>query len=222
LSDYPQRHVYYRDFDPLETRFLRKTIKPGWVTVDAGANVGYYSFLLSQLVGAKGLVYAFEPFEDNWQRLSKTIELNSPTNLRASKLALSDSCGKTSIVPGPPGNSGKTHLSGCETEDSDLVDQITLDAFADDLKRLDMIKVDIEGCEERFLIGGVNTIARFKPVLLMEINPAALGNFGTTAENLTMRLCRLGYRLFRLTWLGLAPLRGLPQGDEYVNVVGIA
>ncbi len=107
LSDHIQRHIYFRDFDPLETRFLRKTIKHGWVAVDAGANVGYYSILISLLVGTGGLVHAFEPSENNWRKLSKTITLNSSTNVRACKFPLSDSCGKASIIPGPRGSSGR-------------------------------------------------------------------------------------------------------------------
>jgi FkbM family methyltransferase len=224
LSDHMQRHIYFRDFDPLETRFLRKTIKRGWVAVDAGANVGYYSVLISQLVGTGGLVYAFEPSEDNWQKLSKTIALNSSTNVHACKLALSDSCGKASIVPGPRGNSGKAHLGDTETKGCDFADQTTLDSFAaqNHLGRLDIIKVDIEGCEERFLVGGAKTIDRFKPVLLMELNPGALEGFGTTAENLIARLHGFGYQLFRLTWMGLAPFSQLAPGSEFINVVGIA
>lgn len=224
LSDHIQRHIYFRDFDPLETRFLRKTIKPGWVAVDAGANVGYYSILISQLVGTGGLVYAFEPSENNWEKLSKTIRLNSSTNVRACKFALSDSCGKASIIPGPRGSSGKAHLGGAETQGCDSADQTTLDSFAvqNHLNRLDIIKVDIEGCEERFLVGGAKTIDHFKPVLLMELNPAALEAFGTTAESLTARLHGFGYQLFRLTWLGLAPFSQLAKGSEFINLVGIA
>lgn len=156
LSDYTQRHIYYRDFDPRETRFLKRTIKQGWVALDVGANVGYYSFLFSNLVGTGGLVYAFEPSEANWRNLSRTLTLNSPTNLRVCKLALSDSCGKGSLIAGPPGNSGKTHLGNSGAEDCEFVEQVTLDTFAEQnrLTRLDIIKVDIEGCEERFLAGG--------------------------------------------------------------------
>lgn len=58
--------------------------------------------------------------------------------------------------------------------------------------------------------------------MLIEINPAALKTFGTTAESLTARLREFGYQLFNVTWSGLTPLRRLPQGAEYSNIVGIA
>jgi hypothetical protein len=47
LNEDIEHHIYYRDFDPWERGFLSKAVKPGWVTIDAGANVGYYSLLLS-------------------------------------------------------------------------------------------------------------------------------------------------------------------------------
>ena len=82
LADYMARHIYFRDFDPWETRFLNRAVKPGWVAIDTGANIGYYSLLLSRLVGTGGFVHSFEPAAHNWQKLSKTIELNHPPNLR--------------------------------------------------------------------------------------------------------------------------------------------
>jgi FkbM family methyltransferase len=224
LLDHTQRHINFRDFDPLETRFLKKAVKPGWVAVDVGANIGYYSLLFSKLVGPMGKVYAFEPSSVIWEKLSRTIALNSPTNLHALKLALSDSSGKVSLVTGPLGNLGKTHLGSMGTQCSDFVDQVTLDSFAEQnaLSRLDVMKVDIEGCEERLLVGGTKTIQRFKPVLLIELNPAALKSFGTTADNLIARLHGFGYRLFRLTWFGLTPFDNLAPKIEYLNVVGLA
>lgn len=224
LSNFTERGIYFRNCDALETRFLQRVVKPGWVAIDAGANVGYYSLLFSKLVGPGGLVYAFEPSNLIWGKLSKTIALNSPTNLRAFKLALSDACGKAALDSGPAGNLGKTRLLRMSTQGCDFVDQITLDSFAEQntLSRLDVIKVDIEGCEERFLVGGAKTIERFKPVLLMELNPSALGSFDTTVENVTANLRGLGYELFKLTWFGLRPFHELAPGTEFTNVVGIA
>ena len=224
LTDYLARHIYFRDFDPLETRFLNNTIKPGWVAIDAGANVGYYSILLSRLVGTEGLVHAFEPSAHNWQKLAKTIELNHcPPNLRAAKLALSNSCGTISIIDGPAGNSGKTHLGNLDNEKSEIVEQITLDAFANQihLDRLDFVKVDIEGCEERFIEGATRTFSRFKPLLIIELNPKALEGFGSNVESLMSKLQKFDYEFFTLNRSGLLPLRRLPQGEEYLNVVGM-
>ena len=46
-----------------ETEFVRSVVCPGEVAIDIGANVGWYSALLSECVGATGAVYAFEPME---------------------------------------------------------------------------------------------------------------------------------------------------------------
>jgi FkbM family methyltransferase len=224
LTDYVERHIYLREFDAWETRFLKRYVKPGWVAIDAGANVGYYTLLLSRLVGSLGMVHAFEPDAHNWKRLSRTIDLNGPQNVRAHKLALGDSCGEACIAITPPGSSSKTHLAVEKSEGGEIVEQITLDAFVSrhDLKRLDVVKVDIEGCEERFVDGGSQTLRRFKPLLLIELNPKTLLTFGATTHSLVSKLENIGYRLFTLKWSGLASLKTMPEGEEYINVVGVA
>jgi hypothetical protein len=46
----------------------------------------------------------------------------------------------------------------------------TLDRIWSGEGRIDIVKVDIEGNETQFLEGGRNTIAAYRPVLLIEIN----------------------------------------------------
>jgi hypothetical protein len=57
LQDAHQRSIYYLGVHELrETRFLERTVKPGWVVCDVGANMGYFSLLLSHLaVGGDGI-----------------------------------------------------------------------------------------------------------------------------------------------------------------------
>lgn len=220
LSDYIERSIYCRDFDAPETHLLIKIVKPGWIVMDVGANIGYYSLLLSRLVGSKGTVYAFEPAAETWKRLLRTIELNRPTNIFPSKVALADRCGKVSFVTASATNTGKGRLARSVAEGLETVDQITLDAFSEQhqLKRIDFIKVDIEGCEERLLDGGRKTMARFKPSLIMEINPQALETLGATADSLISKLRKMGYELFEISWFGLRRFRRFRHGTEYINV----
>jgi hypothetical protein len=75
---------------------------------------------------------------------------------------------------------------------------IPLDAFVAEhqLKRIDFIKVDIEGHEPYFVEGARKTLGRFLPPMLMEFNKEMLPRQGYTAEMLMERLRGLGYREF--------------------------
>jgi hypothetical protein len=85
-------------------------------------------------VGTEGFVHAFEPAARNCQRLSKTIELNQPPNLRAHKIALERILAEISIIGGPTGSWSKTHLGDRDNEASEIMEQITWDTFRMSLK----------------------------------------------------------------------------------------
>lgn len=72
------------------TKFIKDNLKKGDTFIDVGANVGYYTLLASELVGTKGKVYSFEPFEDNWLILSKNLGMNKIKNCVVFFAALSD------------------------------------------------------------------------------------------------------------------------------------
>ena len=50
-----------RVWEATETHWFVKSLRPGDVVVDVGANVGYYTIIAGKLVGEAGRVYAFEP-----------------------------------------------------------------------------------------------------------------------------------------------------------------
>jgi hypothetical protein len=100
----------------------------------------------------------------------------------------------------------------------------TLDAFVSESKieKIDIIKVDIEGSEIAFLEGARQTIADFRPRLMIEVNHGALKRFGKTAADLIGLLGSLRYRLFIATRLGeLRILDRLPRFGEEPNVFAL-
>jgi FkbM family methyltransferase len=222
--DLLQRSIYYLGvYEVWETRFLERTVRPGWVVVDAGANIGYYTLIFARLVGSEGCVLALEPAESRHSALVRNVALNKVANVRVSRVALADQCGECSIVQPPKANLGNFRLARQGEAGQETAPLVTLDHIisGQHLDRLDLIKVDIEGAETRFLNGGRDSIARFRPTIMIELNTAALGQSGSRPEDVIGFLEGFGYRFFRTSWNGLHPLKGLPGPDEYFNVIAI-
>jgi FkbM family methyltransferase len=220
--DLLQRSIYYLGvYEPWETRYLERTVKPGWVVVDAGANIGYYTLIFARLVGGEGCVLAFEPAGSRYRALIKNIALNGVANVRAFRVALADQLGECSIVQPHGANLGNFRLARQDEWGQEKAPLTTLDHMVSSqhLDRLDLIKVDIEGAEIRFLHGGRESIARFLPTIMIELNTSALGQSGSSPEDVIAFLRDFGYRFFRTSWKGLHPLEELPGPDEYFNAI---
>src|SRR5438034_3524730 len=69
-------------FEPVETQAVVKCLSEGDVAFDVGANIGWYTTLLSQLVGPYGRVHAFEPVVDTFQALERNCKVNACTNVK--------------------------------------------------------------------------------------------------------------------------------------------
>ncbi|MCH8063650.1 MAG: FkbM family methyltransferase [Chloroflexi bacterium] len=192
---------------------------PGWIVCDIGANIGWYSLLAATKVGARGKVFAFEPAPEEFTRLERNVQLNGLSNIALQRLAVSDTVGDAWL--GPPGDAGTTHLVSAGYAQARLIRATTLDRFVVDhaLARLDLVKVDIEGAEGRFIDGARKALERFRPVLMIELHEKNLLKFGSSPEIIVRQLTELGYAAYRPTRQGLARLHALPRGDCFFNAV---
>jgi hypothetical protein len=99
----------------------------------------------------------------------------------------------------------------------------TLDSFVhqNGISSIDFIKVDIEGYEMRFLSGASETLRKFHPPMLIEINPDALACFGVTPEDLEDRLNALDYNLFDFGWGTIKAYQRPPGRGWYRTVLAL-
>jgi FkbM family methyltransferase len=212
----PQRQILTDGvYEPAETKFVQKWVKPGMVALDIGAHIGYFSLLLSRLVGPTGKVHAFEPTPRTFELLMANIELNQCDNVRANNCAVGERCGAFHLVE-------NTAYSASGTNFMDEADGSTATVTVDSLNlpQVDFIKIDTEGFEMRVLHGADQTLRRCRPAMLLEVNSDALVRAGNSARGLIDYLKELGYSLRQPTWQGLRPFHE-PGPGEWPNVVAI-
>jgi hypothetical protein len=115
-------------------------------------------------------------------------------------------------------NRGTGHLSS-KDEAGDEITLTTLDAFVAEqgIERLDALKLDVEGAECRVLAGGRESLRRFRPVMLVELNPSCLERAGSGEQELLAALSGLDYRPMLATARGLVPFT--QRSEDYLNLI---
>lgn len=154
-------------------KHLPLVVHSGEVVFDIGANIGAYTFELSQLVSPGGHVYAFEPFNQNYRILLRTIRKARLQNVTPLKTALSDKVGPREMVL--PGNGISAHsiarfYSG-GTGRRETVTVETLDHLCSSgaLPVPSFIKCDVEGFPLAVLRGAEALIRKYRPTWLIEL-----------------------------------------------------
>lgn len=141
---------------------------------DVGANIGIYAVLLAD-AARDGHVDAFEPVPETHERLAGNVARNGLTNVTLHGVALSDK-------PGTARMAVHADAHGCdaigEVEPGAVALEVDTMTGADFLAASshgdpDVVKVDIEGHEPEFLAGAWSMFERRRPLLIMEVNPAA-------------------------------------------------
>lgn len=170
----------------LELVVLPRLVRTGDTVVDVGAHRGVYTWHLARLVGTYGLVHAFEPQADLAAHLERAFRRTS--QVKVHNRALSNSRGKATLTI--PKSSGHASLEPVEAGDRVEVDVVPLDALE---VSPSFMKIDVEFHEARAIMGGLTTISRCRPTLLIEVERRASDMEGRR-EQLLAVLGDLGYR----------------------------
>jgi len=150
-------------YEAAKQRKIIERVRPGMVCWDVGANVGFYTLLLAELVGASGRVFAFEPVPRNVELLRRHLEMNKYQNVRVLPCALGDVDGEVGFDPGMSHLVGRMADKGrwkvtCSKADS-LLD-------AGEIEAPDVIKVDVEGAEAAVIRGALRAMGRHPVIFL--------------------------------------------------------
>lgn len=165
VVDENARFIVEEGYEP----FLKDVVKllVGDVFVDVGAHVGKYSFYASRLVGDSGTVVAIEPHPGNMANLKKGLSLNGLSNVVAIQKACSNYVGWGFLKEYEL--SAKHEL--VQENTGVKVDVDTLDSILQSqrIRKVSMVKIDVNECEYEVLQGARKTLEEFKPPLIVEV-----------------------------------------------------
>lgn len=174
-EDLIQRHLYYfGTWEPHISGWIAAHLRPGDCFVDVGANIGHYSLLASACVGSEGRVVAIEAAQDIHGLLDRHVTLNGRRNIRTVQCAAAAERGVVKLYHGHSGNIGKTTTIAGDGVATDVRAVPLAEILAaDEIARIRIIKVDVEGAELQVLRG----LAPLLPALrddaeiVMEVSP---------------------------------------------------
>jgi len=154
-------------FSPDEFRGWLPYLHKGATVLDIGANLGGHTFAFAKAVGKKGAVYAIEPQPALFHMLAGSVALTGCSWVWPRWCACGAEEGVVFIPPldyNKANNFGGVEL-GAQTEGYPVA-CVPVDAWGMD--DISFMKIDVEGMELDVLKGAEQTIARCRPVLVVE------------------------------------------------------
>jgi len=203
VNEWIQQQIFFFGiYDINGISYLRNTLKSGDVFIDIGANIGSYSLIASELVKDTGKVISFEPTKLCYRKLNDNISLNNLKNIKTEKLAVYHQAGFINLHISNSDNLGMSSILHHDAEIGDVekVESITLDKYIIDnnISRINLIKLDIEGAEYYALKGMLNTLKKYKPNIIIEISPDVLSSGDISKDDILNLLRSIYYFPFKI------------------------
>jgi len=210
-----------KDWQEQDAGLVEYLVHAGDRVIDIGASIGGFTKLLSSLVGPAGRVYSFEPNPPIYDFLSHNVRRLKLSNVEIFKCALSDKQGTTTMVTPRYRWGSECHYDATLEANRAEVDcrraeiaTSTLDSFSFDRgERITFIKCDVNYHELACMRGGLQTIRKCAPALLIEIlpNPDKIGGPAAQVFELLERCGYVGY------WFDGQRLRKRERGERSQN-----
>lgn len=222
---YPGNEIYRAIFvkgiyDPNSIVVVNSFLPTGGVFIDVGASFGHFALPAAKQVGPNGRIIAIEPSSRDYNRLIDNVKINNLWNVISSyRLAISNATGTAILNVATEERSALNTLGsefsfkGVDRVAREEVDTISLDDFvvANQIKRVDVIKLDIEGSELKALQGARDVIAKSHPMIMLGVNSNALRASGTDHDEIQKILNELNYKAYKIVEEPVFALQEIPD-----------
>jgi FkbM family methyltransferase len=187
-----------RNYERYTRRLFLRALAPGMRVLDLGANIGYYTLLAADAVGATGRVYAFECDPVNARFLYHNVKLNGLGEVVSIvPKAASSYAGVTRFFSDRENSLKSSLVIEHQRAETIEVECTTVDDVIGPLEKIDVVKVDVEGVEIDAISGMERTLSRLeKLVMFVECCPYALSTAGGSVTQLLGELDRHGFQVY--------------------------
>ncbi len=172
-----------KGFEPEMVKLFRAVASGSRVVLDVGANIGCTALLFGQLAQS---VHAFEPAPSTYAFLEQNVGRSGLRNITLHNYGVGAVAGEFSLTFSPVNRSGGFVSNQTQATEGHIVETIQIRQLDEvvrtlDLAAVDFIKIDVEGFEGDVLRGAKDTLAKFRPNVVMELNHFCLNALQRTS-----------------------------------------
>jgi len=230
LTKFLQRQLYYfGSYEKAYCEYWIKFSRQAKIIFDIGANVGLYS-LLAAATNASARIHAFEPTPEIAASLCENIQLNKLQNILVNRLGVGNKSGQAFLkrfMGGEDIYDGMNFISTEKSADANLpITVVTIDDYCrqNEIARIDLMKMDIEGGEYGALRGAKNLLeSRAIGCIFLELVELHAKRFGHSTVEIKRLLTDAGYQICTLHSgkLVSVPVEKIHDGQDD-NVIAFA
>ena len=208
VFDFANKHeisMYYNFFAPELSRVISEVLRPGDCFVDCGANIGYFTFLASSIVGETGKVITIDPNPYCIERIRESKQIGEYGNINIVEGAVGDCNGETlfNIADDPMYSSlaDLDKLSFAKTRDTIMCSLYMLDNLLNEWlensgEKVRLLKLDVEGAEVDAIRGAYSSISAGRiEYIFVEMHEKQLNLRGQKSEEFHEFLSHRGYEI---------------------------
>ena len=228
------RAYYCGSYDEDLIRTVTKLFDKNKIFLDVGGNIGFYSIAIAHSIKTKkglGNVFTFEPLKGNYQRIKDNIELNRLNKICfVNNFGLSDKSSQAKI------SLTGDYLTGSNTGNAAILNNkkldigfkkilIKLESLDKVIKKLplknrkiDIIKVDIEGHEDYFMKGAKDTLRTHRPIILTEVNKPYYETRNKSLDEIFFPIIPPDYKIFKFNKKEWSQIKSFDECNWLENV----
>lgn len=198
ISNLVDHCIYFSTDQKAIDRFITQ-IKPNDTVIDIGANIGYTALQFSRAC-EKGSVYAIEPSKVLFKTVEDHLSLNEVKNTKVLNIGLGEKEETVRLYKVSTSNSGMNRVlkdnDAPFDSESIIIKRLDNVVAEQNIQKVNAIKIDVEGYEYKILKGAFDTLKKFHPILLIEIDDLNLKEQQSSPIELFEFLFDLNYSLF--------------------------
>jgi len=160
---------YKSKLENIDLTLISSQINKNSTVIDIGANIGWFTVNIAKYLDEDSSIISVEPNKTNLKRLAyslKKYKLESKVQVVPCALSDTKGLGYLNLDSKNPAN----HQIGTITTNSEVVQLDLLDNLVKDISDLSLIKIDVQGHESEVLQGGKQTLIKFQPAVIIEID----------------------------------------------------
>ncbi len=142
-------------FDRREIGYIHRHLPVGGVFLDLGSNIGFYSLVASRIVGESGRVLTVEADPYTFSKVQHTVSENNIENIKVLQVGVADKEQVLQLTLQLRGNRGGCSFMSIDSRNTETVSVQCKPLFEllheNDIQRVDVAKLDLEGFEYRAL-----------------------------------------------------------------------